>query len=76
MSFWAACSLSASANERWSSNIALHYTWGRGYYEQYEEDQDFEDYGDWPSNVKFMVLNIDKIIQKANDLTSLKSTCG
>ncbi len=36
---------SENYTERWSSNIALHYTWGRGYYEQYEEDQDFEDYG-------------------------------
>ncbi|MDT0552948.1 TonB-dependent receptor [Urechidicola vernalis] len=32
-------------NENWSSNIALHYTYGRGYYEQFKEDEDFADYG-------------------------------
>lgn len=26
-------------------NAALHYTYGRGYYEQYKEDDDFADYG-------------------------------
>lgn len=32
-------------NEHWSSNFALHYTKGRGYFEQYKEDEDFSDYG-------------------------------
>jgi len=32
-------------NENWSSTIALHYTYGRGYYEQYKADEDFSDYG-------------------------------
>ncbi len=26
-------------------NLAFHYTKGKGYYEQYKEDEDFEDYG-------------------------------
>lgn len=30
-------------------NAALHYTWGNGYYEQYEEDQDFSFYGMVPA---------------------------
>lgn len=29
----------------WSTNVALHYTRGRGYFEQYKEDEDFTDYG-------------------------------
>lgn len=29
----------------WKTNLALHYTYGRGYYEQYREDDDFESYG-------------------------------
>lgn len=29
----------------WSTNIALHYTRGRGYFEQYREDDDFATYG-------------------------------
>ena len=35
-------------NERfdnfWSCNIGLNYTYGRGYFEQYKQDQDFADY--------------------------------
>jgi len=29
----------------WSSNFALHYTKGKGYYENYKEDADMADYG-------------------------------
>lgn len=32
-------------NPKWSLNIAGHYTKGRGYYEQYRLNDDFEDYG-------------------------------
>jgi iron complex outermembrane receptor protein len=28
----------------WSSNMALHYTYGRGFYESYRTDQDLEEY--------------------------------
>jgi len=31
-------------NNYWSSNIGLNYTYGRGYFEQYKQDQDFADY--------------------------------
>jgi len=31
-------------NNFWSSNIGLNYTYGRGYFEQYKQDQDFVDY--------------------------------
>mgnify|MGYP006345703579 FL=1 len=29
---------------KWQSNIALHYTIGKGYFEQYKEDESFADY--------------------------------
>ncbi len=29
----------------WSTHLALHYTRGRGFFEQYREDEDFGDYG-------------------------------
>lgn len=29
----------------WSTNLAFHYTKGKGYYENYKEDADFVDYG-------------------------------
>lgn len=32
-------------NQNWSSNIAFHYTIGKGYYENYREDADFAEYG-------------------------------
>ncbi|MCF6294542.1 MAG: TonB-dependent receptor [Flavobacteriaceae bacterium] len=31
-------------NNNWSTNIGLNYTFGRGYFEQYKEDQGFDDY--------------------------------
>ncbi|MCV9929860.1 TonB-dependent receptor [Flavobacterium sp. LS1R49] len=32
-------------SEKWSTNLAVHYTKGKGYYENYKEDADFADYG-------------------------------
>ncbi|WP_435136594.1 TonB-dependent receptor [Formosa sp. A9] len=32
-------------NNHWSTNVGLNYTYGRGYFEQYQEDENFEDYG-------------------------------
>ncbi|MCQ0111602.1 TonB-dependent receptor [Zhouia amylolytica] len=31
-------------NSNWNTNFALHYTYGRGYFEQYREGESFEDY--------------------------------
>jgi len=31
-------------NNNWSTNLGLNYTYGRGYFEQYKEDEDFTDY--------------------------------
>ncbi|MFC4723138.1 TonB-dependent receptor [Geojedonia litorea] len=31
-------------NSNWSTNLGLNYTYGRGYFEQYKEDEDFADY--------------------------------
>ncbi len=31
--------------DNWKTNLALHYTYGRGYYEQFREDDDFDRYG-------------------------------
>ena len=32
-------------SENWSTNLAFHYTKGKGYYENYKEDATFADYG-------------------------------
>ena len=31
-------------SEKWNSNVALHYTIGKGYFEQYREDESLSDY--------------------------------
>jgi iron complex outermembrane receptor protein len=35
-------------NTSWRATVALHYTKGKGYYENYKEDAAFEDYGLFP----------------------------
>lgn len=37
--------------ENWSTTAALHYTYGRGYYEQYKEGESFYDYGLAPISI-------------------------
>ena len=32
-------------DNNWSTNLGFHYTYGRGYFEQYKEDEDFSTYG-------------------------------
>lgn len=32
-------------NRNWNSNISFHYTKGKGYYEEYKKDQEFNKYG-------------------------------
>jgi iron complex outermembrane receptor protein len=36
---------SESISDKWSTNLALHYTKGKGYYENYKEDAAMADYG-------------------------------
>jgi iron complex outermembrane receptor protein len=51
-------------NENWSSNFALHYTKGEGYYENYKEDADFTDYGLTPIVDAPTVSTTDLVRQK------------
>lgn len=37
-----------SLSDNWSTNLAFHYTWGEGYFEQYRQDDGFEIYGITP----------------------------
>ena len=36
--------LSQKLSESWNLNVSAHYTYGRGYYENYKEDEDLADY--------------------------------
>ena len=51
-------------NDNWSSNIALHYTRGRGYFEQFREDDDFDTYGFTPFTVNGQEVNTTDLIRR------------
>lgn len=51
-------------SEFWSTNIALHYTRGRGYFEQYKEDDDFSTYGFEPITVDGEEVNTTDVIRR------------
>lgn len=55
-------------NERlgnnWSLNAALHYTIGKGYFEQYREDEAFEDYGLEPVTIGGETISTTDLIRR------------
>ena len=51
-------------NDKWSTNIALHYTRGRGYFEQFKEDDDFETYGFTPITVAGELVDETDVIRR------------
>ncbi|UOY04745.1 TonB-dependent receptor [Muricauda sp. SCSIO 64092] len=48
----------------WNTNIALHYTKGRGFFEQFREDDDFETYGFEPLVVNGEEVNTTDLIRR------------
>ena len=48
----------------WNTNIALHYTRGRGYFEQFREDDDFETYDFEPMTVDGAEVNTTDLIRR------------
>ncbi|RZJ51796.1 MAG: TonB-dependent receptor [Flavobacterium sp.] len=52
---------SESISDKWSTNLAFHYTKGKGYYENYKEDADMADYGLLPVDA---VTTTDLVRQK------------
>jgi len=51
-------------NPNWSTNIALHHTRGRGYFEQFREDDDFDTYGFEPITVNGEEINTSDLIRR------------
>ncbi|MCX2681020.1 TonB-dependent receptor [Galbibacter sp. EGI 63066] len=51
-------------NNNWSSNIAIHYTRGRGFFEQYRQDEDFATYGFEPITVGGEEINTTDLIRR------------
>lgn len=51
-------------NNNWTTNLVLNYTYGRGYYEQYREDDDFEFYDFEPIEIGGEVINTTDLIRR------------
>jgi len=53
-----------AVNPNWSTNIALHYTRGRGYFEQFREDDEFATYGFEPLTVSGETVDKTDLIRR------------
>ncbi len=51
-------------NQNWSSNVGLNYTYGRGFFEQYKEDQRFSTYGFTPIEIGGETINTTDLIRR------------
>nr|WP_321244980.1 TonB-dependent receptor [uncultured Psychroserpens sp.] len=51
-------------NNRWSTNVGLNYTYGRGYFEQYKEDEDFAEYDLSPITIGGDTVNTTDLIRR------------
>ncbi|WP_460220670.1 TonB-dependent receptor [Psychroserpens sp. MEBiC05023] len=51
-------------NNRWSTNIGLNYTYGRGYFEQYKEDENFADYDLTPLEIGGETISTTDLIRR------------
>ena len=51
-------------NNNWSTNLGLNYTYGRGYFEQYKEDEDFSDYGFEEISIGGSTINTTDLIRR------------
>ncbi|TXE08996.1 TonB-dependent receptor [Gelidibacter salicanalis] len=51
-------------SNQWSTNIAFNYTKGSGYFEQYKQDQDFEDYDLIPITVDGEAITSTDLIRR------------
>ena len=51
-------------NNNWSTNVSLNYTKGKGYFEQYKEDEGFETYGFEPIEIGGDTINTTDLIRR------------
>lgn len=51
-------------NNNWSTNVSFNYTKGKGYFEQYKEDEDFETYGFEPIEIGGDTINTTDLIRR------------
>jgi iron complex outermembrane receptor protein len=51
-------------NNNWSTNVSFNYTKGKGYFEQYKEDEDFETYNFEPIEIGHDTINTTDVIRR------------
>ena len=51
-------------NNNWSTNLGLNYTYGRGFFEQYKEDQKFSTYNFTPIEIGGEVIDRTDLIRR------------
>ena len=51
-------------NNNWSTNLGLNYTYGRGFFEQFKEDQDFDFYDFTPIIIGGETINTTDLIRR------------
>jgi len=51
-------------NSQWSTTLGLNYTYGRGYFEQYKEDENFDDYGFTELSIGGETINTTDLIRR------------
>ena len=51
-------------SNQWSSHIAFHFTRGRGYFEQFREDDDFATYGFEPVTINGELVNTTDLVRR------------
>ncbi|MDP2686375.1 MAG: TonB-dependent receptor [Aequorivita sp.] len=51
-------------NNNWSTNVSFNYTKGKGYFEQYKEDESFEIYGFEPIEIGSDTINSTDVIRR------------
>ncbi|WP_299120544.1 TonB-dependent receptor [uncultured Winogradskyella sp.] len=51
-------------NSQWSTTLGLNYTYGRGYFEQYKEDEGFDTYGFEPIDINGETIDETDLIRR------------
>ena len=51
-------------SSKWNTNVAIHYTKGRGFYEEYQNNQNFADYNLTPFDVNGTTINTTDLIRQ------------
>lgn len=66
-------------NSQWSTTIGLNYTYGRGFFEQFREDDDFETYGFEELTVNGETVNTTDLVRRRwldNDLYVINASAN